>query len=171
MKNILNKLTILTTVVVILSCVDESLDPFRIDSLIKGSILALRGDAVDRLNDTGCSNSFFKDQLLASDAFTFDADFLSEDQSLLESVQMFVRVDPADPDTDADLVVARTPLPTASGTAGSAFVVPSGGNYKQGTISISRADIQAACGFDPAQMARLGQFEMTIEADHYTYRW
>lgn len=159
MKKIFNKLVITFSVLLFLACTDDSLDPFRFNDIQKGILLALRGDAFDNLNDNGCSNSFFYNNVLTTDTFTFDVEFLSEDQSLLQEVRIFALTIPTVKDKVAK---PRTQVATASGDK---FTIPSGGIHKEGTMSIPFADIKSALNLSDDEIKDLSKTELTIETD------
>lgn len=147
------------SMVLFLACTDDSLDPFRFSELKKGILLALRGDAFDRLNDNGCSNSFFYNNVLPDDAFQFDVEFLSENQDILQEVRVFALTIPTEKDKAAKPRTQLTVVPASS------FTIPSGGVHKQGSISIPFADIKAALNLTDEEVSKLSKTELTIESD------
>lgn len=135
MKRILNKLTILTMFVVALACTDESLDPFILNDIQKGSLLALRGDDGSAGNLNPDQNFFFKDNISGDETFSYVADFISEDQSLLETIQVYARQGAGGPPRT---LVATIP--------GSSFVSPSAGAPRQGKVEVALSTILSAMG-------------------------
>ena len=92
MKIVLNRLIAMSMFVLAIACTDESLDPFRLNEIEKGSILALRGpDGTSSTADSE-ANFFFKDNIFGNEQFSYIADFLSEDQTSLAEVQVFARI-------------------------------------------------------------------------------
>jgi hypothetical protein len=149
MKNRIIKYTLLAVILVGVSCKDESLDPFRLNEIQKGSFLALRGDAFDELNDTGCPGGFFFNAIQPDDAFTFEAEFLSEDPTALANVEVFAK--------------AGTTRVKLKEVSGSNFTVPSGGRFARGTISVTLTEVLTALNIsDPST---LDQFDLLIEND------
>lgn len=137
---------------VTLACVDESKDPIKFDEISKGILLALRGDAQNNLNETGCTNSFYKNNIIGDEVFAFDADFLSEDQEALQEVQVFAALSGGN-----RVQVATVPA--------SAFTFPTGSTTKRGTISVDLATILSALGLDNTAAAGLGNQDIKISSD------
>jgi hypothetical protein len=160
MKAIINKLTVFVSIILLLSCKDDTLDPFRLKDQTKGSVLALRGDSFDNLNDTGCSNSFFRNKVTGTEVFNMDVEFLSEDPSSLTEIQTFahfVRLDDkAEPIIEKRVLVTTFP--------GSVLTSPSGGGNPTGTLSINLSDILSKLsGTIDVEDIQAG--ELTIESD------
>ncbi|MBX2941453.1 MAG: hypothetical protein KF860_03835 [Cyclobacteriaceae bacterium] len=153
MKNYINKLTVLLLMGVTLACsMDESKDPLQMSEVRKGILLVLRGDAQDRLNKTSCSNSFFKNNIIGDEVFSFDGDFLAEDQDALQEVQVYAAL----PGEDRVLL---TTVPE------SAFAIPSGGRFKRGHVSVTLASIMTALNLDAVSAANLGAADIKISTD------
>lgn len=152
MKKLINRVLIAIAVSGVFACADDSLDPFRFNELQKASLLTLRGDAFDALNDTGCSNRFFRNMVLGDEEFSMETEFLSEDQDLLQEVRVFAKT----PD------IARQPVGTFPG---SNFTIPSGGTSRRGMITVSLAAIKTALGIDNTDLAALKPFDLVIESD------
>jgi hypothetical protein len=140
MKKSINKLTIMLLLALVWACTDPSLDPIKFDEIAKGTYLALRGSAQSNLENTGCTNSFYKNNILGTEVFTFDSDFLSEDQDALTEVQVFAET----PD------IARIQVATVPGTA---WTLPSGSTTKRGNITVPLATILSKLGLSNAQAA------------------
>jgi hypothetical protein len=139
MKTYLNKIIMIVSFGLILACADDSLDPIQRDSISKGSILTLRGDAFGNLLSTGCSNKFFKNKMISEDAFTFDVEFLSENPTTLGEVQVYGQRKMIDPANEEKTIPGPRVLLTT--VQGSAFSIPSDGKYPQGKISIPLSEI------------------------------
>ena len=152
MKKHINKLTFILLLGATLACVDESKDPIKFEQIKKGILLALRGDALNNLNNTGCTNSFYKNNIIGDEVFSFDADFLSEDQNALEEVQVYASL-PG---------VERVQIATVPG---SAFTFPSGSTTKRGNVSVSLATIMNALGLDAVSAANLKALDIKISSD------
>jgi hypothetical protein len=152
MKTIIKKLSLPAFFFAAVACADESLDPIRFNDLQKGSLLALRGEAFENLNETGCSNIFNKNSITGTEVFSFDADFLSEDPSSLQEVKVYGRIRTG----------ARVELKTV---AASAFAVPAGERYPRGTVSIPLSEILTK--LNVTNPANLGLFDIVIESDLY----
>lgn len=152
MKKYINKLTILLLLGFTLACVDESKDPLDSNEVKKGILLALRGDAVNNLNATGCTNSFYKNNIIGDEVFSYDADFLAEDQEVLQEVQVYA----ATPSI-ARVLVATVPA--------SAFAIPSGARYKRGKVSVPLATILAALNLDATATENLLTSDIKITSD------
>ena len=152
MKKSINKLAILLLLALTWACVDETLDPIKFDEIAKGTYLALRGDAQSNLENTGCTNSFYKNNILGNEVFSFDSDFLSEDQEALTEVQVF-----AETPTIARVQVATVP--------GSAWTFPSGSTTKRGNVTVTLATVLSKLGISTAQAANLGQQDIVISCD------
>lgn len=91
MKKIYSLLT-LALFAVIVSCTDDDLDPLNFKKVTKGTLLALRGDALQTIYED--SNPYFSSfvPLIAdgTETFSFDAEFLSDDPTSIESMDMYV---------------------------------------------------------------------------------
>jgi hypothetical protein len=134
------------------ACVDESLDPVKFKEVKKATMLALRGSAFDNLNDTGCSNSFFKNNLIGDEVFTYDADYLAEDQETLQEVQVFAEVTST---TNGGLTARpRTKVATIPG---SAFTFPTDSKTKRGNVSAKLSDIMTALSISADSLVKLNK--------------
>ncbi|MGE0588848.1 MAG: Ig-like domain-containing protein [Cyclobacteriaceae bacterium] len=156
MKRIMNKISILAMLALVLSCADDSLDPFRLAELKKGSLLALRGNDGSSGSLDPEQNFFFKDNPQTGDTFSYVADFISEDQSLLQSIEVYARV---------GATGARQLVKTVDA---SGWTIPTGGNSRQGTVSVTLQEIRnistLGIGTDPA-LAALAETALVIESD------
>lgn len=140
----MNKFTfiILSSLFLLTACEDTSLDPFKLADITKASIIALRGEAVDNLNDRtylGSVDRFSKSGDLGAESFSFDADFLSDDINSLAQVDIFAR---------ATEDGARKALVTVPG---SEFKLSSG-RYPRASISIPLNTILSALGVNAADL-------------------
>ncbi len=121
----------------IASCEDPEKDPLQFDKIKKGSLLALRGQAFDNLFDEaflGGVDIVSKTADVSKETFEFEADFLSEDQGSISSVDVFAKYK----SSGTRSKVATIP--------GSAFVAPTGAVYKRGKITIPLTEILKATG-------------------------
>ena len=84
-------LMVLSTVFWFTSCEDESKDPFNLNTTKKGTILALRGTALQAafINGTPIS-TFVPSTSAGGEKFIFEAEFLAEDVTTLASVDVYV---------------------------------------------------------------------------------
>ncbi|MCB0489532.1 MAG: hypothetical protein R2820_01300 [Cyclobacteriaceae bacterium] len=155
MKRIMNKIIVLTMVVVAVACTDDSLDPFRLSELKKGSLLALRGSDGTAGNLDPDANFFFRDNLTGNETFTYVADFISEDQTLLSGVQVYARLAISNEPEGARVLIKTVP--------GSAFVAPSGTTTRQGTVSVTLDEVLTAMSLgNPDTLSRTN---LLIESD------
>ena len=136
--------------VLALACTDESLDPFILNDLQKGSILALRGDDGSSGSLNPDQNFFFKDFVQTTDEFHYVADFISEDQSLLQSIQVYARI-------------ATGPRSLVATVDASGWTIPTGGNSKQGEVRVPLDDILTALSI--ADPTTLGRTDLIVESD------
>jgi hypothetical protein len=92
MKRILNSFLFLAAMAVVaVSCVDDTLDPLQFKAVKKGTILALRGTALQNIyKDQKPAAEVFPRIATGTESFAFEAEFLSEDPSALESMDIFV---------------------------------------------------------------------------------
>ncbi len=139
----------LTMFVLIMACKDDSLDPFRLQEIKKGSLLALRANDGTQGTINVNQNFFLKDNILGTETFSYVADFISEDQSLLESVEVYARI----------LTGPRSRVATV---AGSGFVSPAEGRPRQGRVSVSLSTILTTLNVSPASLNRT---DLIIESD------
>ena len=145
MKHIISKIAITLLAAFILACEDEAKDPIKFNEVKKATYLALRGDAYQSLLDTDCSNSFFKNNIAGNEAFTIDADFLSEDQETLQEVQLYAEIAKQ---------VSRVQVATFPG---SIFTFPADSKIKRGKISVPLATILSKLGLTTATAANIGK--------------
>ena len=94
MKKIIKSLFLISLVVVGVSCEDASLDPLQFDKFsgasTKGTMLALRGDALAKLYVEGKPISeIFPRILTGTEKFTYEAEILATDPGTLASVDVF----------------------------------------------------------------------------------
>ena len=67
------------------------MDPLQINKVKKGTILALRGDALDAVYNNGSPIAVVAPLVAdGTETFNFDAEYLSEDPTTLESVDIYV---------------------------------------------------------------------------------
>lgn len=133
------------------SCADESLDPTQFDKVKKGTLLALRGTQLDAIYWDGgpYGDAFFPNQVVGSDSFDFDAEFLSEDPSSLESVDIFV-IKRTWSDAEKKHVETRLPLKSIPS---SAFQTTDDYRGPWVSISIPLTDILTTVGASVATQA------------------
>lgn len=73
------------------ACADEALDPLRLTEVKKGSILVLRGTQLQNIYFRGKPGyEIFPRIYKGTEAFAFDAEYLSEDPTTLASFDIFV---------------------------------------------------------------------------------
>lgn len=141
MKNNNKSFVAIVCILLLLACKDDSKDPLQESSILKASMLALRGAAFNNLNDTGCSNSFYKNAIQLSDAFVVDVEYLSADPSSLSQIDIFVKKGSAG---------TRTALKSIDG---SILNVPSGKVNPIGKISIPLSEILGKLAItDPSKL-------------------
>ena len=76
---------------IVFSCEDASLDPLQMDNVKKGTILALRGQQLTNIYTLGLPGAeLFPRAIEGTETFDFDAEFLAEDPSTLESFDIYV---------------------------------------------------------------------------------
>ena len=151
MKKTIDKIAILLLMAFAVACVDEDKDPVKFDKIAKGTFLALRGDAFNALNATGCSNSFFKNNLLGNEVYSFDADYLSEDQESLQEVQLYASVV-----TTTKGGLRARPRKLVATVPGSAFTFPSGSTVKRGKVSVTLAKVMTELSISADSLVKLG---------------
>jgi hypothetical protein len=131
MKNIL--MALFGLIVFAVACTDPELDPLQFDKIKKGSLITLRGDAVDILNDPanrGAMDTFNLSGSAANYSLDFDTDFLAEDITTIAEVQVYA---------SATAGGARQRVGTV---AGSAFDLTKGdGKYPRATVKIPFTEI------------------------------
>ena len=91
MKKILYSLIILASVAFVISCADDSLDPLPTKTVIKGTMLALRGDQLNTIYFDGETDgaTFFANHVVGNETFDFDTEFLSSDPTSLASFDIY----------------------------------------------------------------------------------
>jgi hypothetical protein len=91
MKKLLYSLLFMASAAVVFSCEDEELDPMQLAKIKKGTILALRGTQLNNIYFDGVPGAEFFPRIMdGTEKFEFDAEFLSEDVSTLESFDIYV---------------------------------------------------------------------------------
>ncbi|MBA4053705.1 MAG: hypothetical protein C0490_03240, partial [Marivirga sp.] len=91
MKKLIYSFLSIVLAAVAFSCEDAALDPMQIDKIKKGTILALRGTQLDNIYFQGLPGAeFFPRIINGTEKFEFDAEFLAEDPSTLESFDIYV---------------------------------------------------------------------------------
>jgi hypothetical protein len=91
MKTIYKSILILLLVAIGFSCADESLDPLQFEKMKKGTIIALRGDALTSVYVLGKPISeIFPRIATGTEKFVFEAEILADDPSTVASVDLFV---------------------------------------------------------------------------------
>ncbi len=121
----------------IASCEDPEKDPLQFDKIKKGSLLALRGQAYENLADEaflGGVDIVSKTADVSTETFEFEADFLSANQELLSSVDVYAKYK----SSGTRVKVANVP--------GSVFVAPIGAVYRRGKITIALSEILKVTG-------------------------
>lgn len=74
----------------ILSCSDDALDPLKTKEVKKGTVLALRGTQLDNIYFIGKPGAeFYPGVITGDETFDFDAEYLAEDVSTLESFDVY----------------------------------------------------------------------------------
>jgi hypothetical protein len=160
MKKCINKIALMLLMAFAAACVDESLDPVKFNEVKKATILALRGDSFNNLNNTGCVSSFFKNNLVNGETFSVDADYLAEDQESLQEVQLYTSI----LNTTSKGLAAR-PRTLVTTVPGSAFTFPADSKTKRGNISATRAAIIAALNIPADSLIKLGTNDITMDMD------
>ena len=91
MKKLIYSFLLFTSLTLLYSCADDSLDPFQLKKVKKGTILALRGQQLDNIYNEGIPGAeFFAIDITGEEKFEFDAEFISSDPNSLESFDMYV---------------------------------------------------------------------------------
>src|SRR5688572_13257418 len=91
MKKILYSTIIMALAVGVFSCEDTSLDPLQMDNVKKGTVLALRGQQLTNIYSLGIPGAeFFPRIINGTEKFEFEAEYLAEDVSTLESFDIYV---------------------------------------------------------------------------------
>jgi hypothetical protein len=104
MKTITRSFLAILFVGMAFSCEDPALDPLQFDSIKKGSILALRGTQLDNIYYQGKPGAEFYPRIIdGSETFDFDAEYLAEDVTTLESFDIFVIKRTKNPDNSVTL--------------------------------------------------------------------
>jgi hypothetical protein len=90
MKKILNSFAFISLLAIVFSCVDESLDPLQFEKVAKGTIIALRGDALNQVYVKGKPIAeLFPKIANGTEKFTFEAEILASDPSTIASVDVY----------------------------------------------------------------------------------
>jgi hypothetical protein len=91
MKKILYSFIIMALAVGVFSCEDTSTDPLQMNNVKKGTVLALRGQQLTNIYSLGIPGAEFFPRIIdGTEKFEFEAEYLAEDVSTLESFDIFV---------------------------------------------------------------------------------
>ena len=125
-------------VVFMSACTDPDKDPLQFDKIKQGSLITLRGDAVDVLGDPanrGAMDTFNISGDAANYSLDFQTDYLAEDPASLSEVKLFASL-------------TETGGRVAIGTiAGRDFSLSAGeGTYPRATVKIPFTTILTAVG-------------------------
>jgi hypothetical protein len=133
------------------SCTDKSKDPILFDQVKQGALLSLRGEAVDSLDSYGFADRFSVTAATA-DVFKFDADFISENTANLAKVTVYAKFK-----KEARVKIAEID--------GAKFVIPTGGKYPRGNVSIPLQTILTALNKTKASFNPANFDSISIESD------
>lgn len=76
---------------IVISCTDKSLDPLQFDKIKKGTLLVLRGDALQNLYFDGAPIAVAAPEAVTgNETFEYDAMYLAADPKTLASIDIFV---------------------------------------------------------------------------------
>lgn len=90
MNKIYKSFLLLAAMLVAVACADDSLDPLRIKTVGKGTILALRGQQLTNIYSLGKPGAEFYPRIISgTEVFKFDAEILATDPSVLESFDVY----------------------------------------------------------------------------------
>jgi hypothetical protein len=90
MKKLIYSILTMVFAGIVFSCEDASLDPLQMDNVKKGTILALRGQQLTNIYSLGLPGAeLFPRAIEGTETFDFDAEFLAEDPSTLESFDIY----------------------------------------------------------------------------------
>jgi len=150
---------LLLSVAFVAACADESLDPVKFNEVKKATILALRADAFNALNASadGCAAAFFKNNIIGTEVYSIDTDFLAEDQESLQEVQLYGQLRPASSTAGPRVLIATIP--------GSAFALPAGSKVKRGIVSAPLSTIMSKLGLTTATAADLKIKDIAMSMD------
>ena len=91
MRKIINTLMLGASLAIAISCADDSLDPYQLDKIKKGTMLALRGEMFNNIYNLGLPGAeFFPAAITGNEVFEFDAEYLAEDVNTLESFDLYI---------------------------------------------------------------------------------
>lgn len=91
MKKIFNGVILISLLAIGFSCEDTSLDPLQFSSMKKGTILALRGDALNNLYVKGLPvGEMFPRIINGTEKFKYETEILATDPSTIASVDLYV---------------------------------------------------------------------------------
>jgi hypothetical protein len=147
MRKFIKYILLATLTAIGFSCADEDLDPLQFEKVKKGTLLALRGSQLDAIYFDGADygDAFFANNILGNETFDYDAEFLSEDPSLLESVDIFVL-------KGGNTRVLLTTIPA------SAFKTSDDYRSPWTSVSLKLTDILTALGEDLSTPAGVANF-------------
>ncbi len=91
MKTIYKSLILASLFVIAFSCTDDSLDPLQFSKMKKGTIIALRGTALNKVYVQGKPIAeIFPRIATGTEKFTYEAEILADDPSSVASVDIYV---------------------------------------------------------------------------------
>ena len=147
----------------VFSCEDTSLDPLQMANVKKGTILALRGQQLTNIYSLGLPGAeFFPRIINGTEKFEFEAEYLAEDASTIESFDIYV----------LKKVGSTTERVLLTNIPGSAFTQTAEYLRPSVAVSLNLTDILDALGLsdyeDPAVVNTLlttYKFGINLEAD------
>ncbi|MBX2899749.1 MAG: hypothetical protein KF775_08860 [Cyclobacteriaceae bacterium] len=135
MKTIYRSLALLSLLIVAFSCADESLDPLQFEKMKKGIIIALRGDALNKVYVQGNPiEEIFPRIATGTEKFEYEAEILADDPSVVASVDIYVIKRPS-----LERVFLKN-IPASSFTQSSKYLRPAA------TISITIQEVLTKLG-------------------------
>lgn len=136
------------------ACSDPEKDPLQFEKITKGSLISLRGQAVENLNElayVGAVDSFSVSKDNSAENFEFQADYIAEDPTTLSRVIVYAK----DSENGTRQRVGEV--------SGSSFVDVADSKYPRGTFSFSCNAILAALNKSASDFA-VGKY-IYIESD------
>lgn len=126
------------------ACVDKTLDPLMFDQVKSGNMIALRGGAVDNLNNRkylGAVDSFSISKP-TTEKFEFDAEFLSSNPDNLKTIEIYATT---------DKITTRKKVISIDGAT---FSTKSATGNPKGSIAIPLTTILTALGVKATDFSR-----------------
>jgi hypothetical protein len=141
----MKKIAILSMLLAAFGCADPDLQPIPFDKLETGSLLVLRGDAWNYLNNDSLLGEVdkFSIKATADDTFDFETEYVAKDKATLSKVEVYALLNGKG---------TRAKVTTIEGSKFQIPADPKNGRYPRAKISIPLSTILKALNITKANL-------------------